>query len=209
MSLAILFHFLCTQQVSDINISIIRSLRLCYWITTLVDLFLFRCGLEIWCGWFWVVFVLQAEAKQEQDRCGNSTTQSQAPDDGCWDPNLMSHTNQLYCLVCNEHEFMLQLYSYWGRYLMFIHFRCSLNYINIVTSRLMTKNILSTSLLTIAVILFIYLIYYCPRYTIYKIKGKQLCWGIPSWTQIYCQIYKKYLNYMFRPLWPSSGWIRD
>jgi len=27
MSLAILFHFLCTQHVSDINISIIRSLR--------------------------------------------------------------------------------------------------------------------------------------------------------------------------------------
>jgi len=27
MSLAILFHFLCVQRVSDINISIIRSLR--------------------------------------------------------------------------------------------------------------------------------------------------------------------------------------
>jgi len=29
VSLAILFHFLCVQHVSDINISIIRSLRLC------------------------------------------------------------------------------------------------------------------------------------------------------------------------------------
>ena len=29
MSLTILFHFLCTQHVSDINISIIGSLRLC------------------------------------------------------------------------------------------------------------------------------------------------------------------------------------
>ena len=29
MSLDILFHFLCAQHVSDINISIIRSLRLC------------------------------------------------------------------------------------------------------------------------------------------------------------------------------------
>ena len=29
MSLAILFHFLCAQHVSEINISIIRSLRLC------------------------------------------------------------------------------------------------------------------------------------------------------------------------------------
>jgi hypothetical protein len=34
MSLAILFYFLCTQHVSDINISIVRSLRLCCWITT-------------------------------------------------------------------------------------------------------------------------------------------------------------------------------
>jgi hypothetical protein len=61
MSLAILFYFLCTERVSDINISIIRSLRLCSWITTLVVLFLFRCVLEIWCGWVGVVSVLQAE----------------------------------------------------------------------------------------------------------------------------------------------------
>ena len=64
MSLAILFHFLCAQHVSDINISIIRSLRLCCWITTSVVLFSVRCVLEIWCGWFWVVtsswsFILQ------------------------------------------------------------------------------------------------------------------------------------------------------
>ena len=39
MSLAILFHFLCAQHVSDINISIIRSLWLCCWITTSVVLF--------------------------------------------------------------------------------------------------------------------------------------------------------------------------
>ena len=50
MSLAILFHFLCAQHVSDINISIIRSLRLCCWITTSVFLFSVRCVLEIWCG---------------------------------------------------------------------------------------------------------------------------------------------------------------
>ena len=62
LSLAILFHFLCAQHVSDINISIIMSLRLCCWITTSVVLFSFRCVLEIWCGWFWVVLVLQAEA---------------------------------------------------------------------------------------------------------------------------------------------------
>jgi hypothetical protein len=34
MSLAILFHLLCAQHVSDINISIFRSLRLCWRITT-------------------------------------------------------------------------------------------------------------------------------------------------------------------------------
>ena len=104
MSLAILFYFLCTQHFSNINISIIRSLRLFCWITTLVVLFLVRCVLVIWCGWAWVVSVLQAEAwfslqhgyhsnpaapnlqhtanQEQNDQCGNSTAQSQAPDDG-------------------------------------------------------------------------------------------------------------------------------
>ena len=71
MSRSILFHFLCAQHVSDINISIVRSLRLCCWITTSVVLFSVRCVLEIWCGSFLVVFVLQAEA------CNTGTTQNQ------------------------------------------------------------------------------------------------------------------------------------
>jgi len=58
MSLAILFHFLCAEHVSDINISIIRSLRLFCRITTLVVLFLVRCVLEFQCGWVGVVSVL-------------------------------------------------------------------------------------------------------------------------------------------------------
>ena len=62
MSLAVLFHFLCVQHVSDINISIIRSLRLFCWIATLVALFLVRCVLEFRCGWVGVVSVLQASA---------------------------------------------------------------------------------------------------------------------------------------------------
>jgi len=53
MSLAILFHFLCTQNISDINISIIRSLRLCCWITTSVFLFYkdggFSFSVNLWC----------------------------------------------------------------------------------------------------------------------------------------------------------------
>ena len=60
MSLAVLFNFLCAQHVSDINISIIRSLRLYHWIATLVVLFLIRCVLEFQCGWVGVVSVLQA-----------------------------------------------------------------------------------------------------------------------------------------------------
>jgi len=64
MSLAILFHLLCTQHVSDINISFNRNLRLCCWIATLVVLFLVRCVLEFRCGWFGVVSVLQAITQQ-------------------------------------------------------------------------------------------------------------------------------------------------
>ena len=62
MSLAILLHFLRAQHVSDINISIIRILRLFYWITTLVVLFLVRCVLEFRYGCVGVVSVLQASA---------------------------------------------------------------------------------------------------------------------------------------------------
>jgi len=62
MSLAILFHFLCAEHVSDINMSILRSLRLFCWITTLVVLFLVRCVLEFRCGWVGVISMLQAEA---------------------------------------------------------------------------------------------------------------------------------------------------
>ena len=47
MSLAILFHLLCAQHVSDINISIFRSLRLCWWITASVVLFSVRCVFEL------------------------------------------------------------------------------------------------------------------------------------------------------------------
>jgi len=63
MSLANLFQFLCAQHVSDLNISIIRSLRLFCWVTTFVVLFLVRCVLEFRCGWLGVVSVLQAEAQ--------------------------------------------------------------------------------------------------------------------------------------------------
>ena len=63
MSLVILLRILCVQNISGINISIIRSLRLCCWITTSVVFLSVYCVLEIWCGWCWVVLVLQAEAQ--------------------------------------------------------------------------------------------------------------------------------------------------
>jgi len=71
MSLAILFHFLCAQDVSDINTTIIRTLRLFCWTTTLIILFLVRCVLEFHCGWVRVVSVLQVEA------CNTDTTPTQ------------------------------------------------------------------------------------------------------------------------------------
>ena len=77
MSLAISFHFLCAQHVSDINISILRSLRPCCWITTPVVLFSVRCVLEIWCGWDWVAPMLQAEAQSFASACKTNTTQNQ------------------------------------------------------------------------------------------------------------------------------------
>ena len=91
MSLAILFHFLCAQHVSDINIYIIRSLRLCCWITTSVVLFSVRCVLEIWC--------LQPAG------CKTSTTQTQ--------PHQISNTqrteNKTTDVVIQQHTRKLQM----------------------------------------------------------------------------------------------------
>jgi len=75
------FHVLCAQHVSDINISIIRSLRLFCWIITLVVLFLARCVLEFRCSWVGVVTVLQASAWiiltiLLNYQCGNSKKKS-------------------------------------------------------------------------------------------------------------------------------------
>jgi len=94
MSLVILFHFLCNQHVSDINVSIIRSVRLCCWITTSVVLFSVRCVMEILCCWVWVVSVLQASA------CNTDTTQTQ--------PHQISNTqrteNKTTDVVIQQHS---------------------------------------------------------------------------------------------------------
>jgi hypothetical protein len=116
MSLAILFHLLCAQHVSVINISIFRSLRLCWWIATSVVLFSVRCVLQLlvrlvfggvrFADWSTTCASacktkttkhqphqkLQHTTNWEQDdRCGNSSTQSQAPEDGYInDRNMLS-----------------------------------------------------------------------------------------------------------------------
>ena len=58
--LLFLFCFLDTQHVSDINMPIFRSLRLCCWTTTLAVLFLDCCVLELGCGSAGVVSGLSA-----------------------------------------------------------------------------------------------------------------------------------------------------
>ena len=87
MSLAILFHFLCAQRVSDINISIIRNLRLFCWITTLVVLFLIRRVFEFRCGWVGVVSVLQAEV---QTSCASACNMDTTPTE----PHRNSNTHR-------------------------------------------------------------------------------------------------------------------
>ena len=62
MSLAILFHFLCAQHVSDINISIIKSLQLLCWITTLV-----------YCSWFDVCWMCVAGSTPTQPHRNSNT----------------------------------------------------------------------------------------------------------------------------------------
>ena len=75
MSLVILFHFLCAQHVSDINISIIRGLRLFCWITALVVLFLVRCVLEFRCGWVGVVSVFHYNTHRTKNNTTNVAIQ--------------------------------------------------------------------------------------------------------------------------------------
>jgi len=73
MSLAILFHFLCAQHVSDINISIIRSLQfflLNYHIGRII-LGSMCVGVSVWSGWCGVRvagFSLQLWAHKKWDK---------------------------------------------------------------------------------------------------------------------------------------------
>jgi len=74
MSLLILFHFLCTQHVSDINISIIRFEQCpC-------------CRLQAACNTDTTQTqpqqIANKQRTEKKDLCGNSTAQLQAHDEG-------------------------------------------------------------------------------------------------------------------------------
>ena len=103
-----LYRFHLQRLVVDCNISIIKSLQLCCWITTSVVLFLFRCVFEIWRGWFWVVSVLRAEAST----CSTGTTQTK--------PHQISNTqrteNKTTDVVIQQHScklLVMDILTFW------------------------------------------------------------------------------------------------
>ena len=80
MSPAILFHFLCAQHVSDINISIIRSVQLFllnYHIGRIV-LGLMCVWVSVWSGWSGIRVV----TKNDTTNVVIQQKKLQAPDDG-------------------------------------------------------------------------------------------------------------------------------
>jgi len=88
----VLFHSFYAQHVSDTNTSIISSLRLFYWITTLV---VYSCFDVCWSfgvaelGWYPCSRLKRNCASacnietRTHDQCGDSIEKSQAADDGC------------------------------------------------------------------------------------------------------------------------------
>ena len=101
MSLAILFHLLCAQHVSDINISIFRSLRLCWWITTSVVLFSVRCVLDLlsrllfggvrFAGWS----VLQPANRTPPNTCCSKNSNTQRTENKTTDVVIHQHSRKL------------------------------------------------------------------------------------------------------------------
>ena len=92
MSIVILFHLLCAQHVSDINISIIRSLRLCWWITTPVVLFSVRCVLEILLR---LVFRLQPAKRTQPNTNRNKSSNTQRTENKTTDVVIHQHSRKL------------------------------------------------------------------------------------------------------------------
>ena len=103
MSLAILFHLLCAQHVSDINIPIFRSLRLCSWITTSVVLFSVRCVLELLLrlifggGRFagWSTSVLQPTTRTPPNISRSKSSNTQRTENKTTDVVIHQHSRRL------------------------------------------------------------------------------------------------------------------
>ena len=99
----ILFHILCAQYVSDINISIFRSLRLCWWITTSVVLFSVRCVLELLlrlvfgCVRFagWNTVVLQPAKRTQPNISRNKSSNTQWTENKTTDVVIHQHSRRL------------------------------------------------------------------------------------------------------------------
>ena len=91
------------QHVSDVNTSILRSLRLIYWVISWVVLFWFDvcwCYVVVWLGWCGIRMQAEASASaciriphhnvtpihiepEQYNPWNNSTNKSQAPEDEC------------------------------------------------------------------------------------------------------------------------------
>ena len=103
MSLAILCHFLCAQHVSDINISIIRSLRLCCCITTSVVLFSVRvCWSFGAAGFGWCSFC-RLKHNCCASACKTNTTQNQPHQIS----NTQRTTNKTTDVIIQQHSHKL------------------------------------------------------------------------------------------------------
>ena len=80
MSLAIYFTYYALNMFRTLIYPSSGACDCCCWITTSVVLFSVRCVLEIWCGWYWVVPVLQAEAVlQSATQALLSTSHTKSP----------------------------------------------------------------------------------------------------------------------------------
>ena len=95
MSLVILFHLLCAQHVSDINIPIFKSLRLCWWITTSVVFFSVRCVLEFLLRLIFGGVLLQPAKRTPPNISRNKSSNTQRTENKTTDVVIHQHSRRL------------------------------------------------------------------------------------------------------------------
>ena len=109
MSLAILFHILCAQHVSDINLSSIRSLRLFCWITTLVYVLGLMCvGVSVWLGWSGVSVAdwstIVSTCARDKCSCASVCNTDTTPTQPHRNPNTHQTKNNTTNVVIQQHS---------------------------------------------------------------------------------------------------------